>query len=153
MSPSDRQAVLARRLGEARRRSGLSATEVAARIHRGRSSIHEWEAGNTSPTAVDVAALADVYGCSADWLLGRDAESGFLALVDPRCERLLLKTGDLKEFLGRVGTVACVVHEETRVERSIQGLAALLERVLQRGKQLDAAAAKGSRAPPADSPE
>lgn len=138
----------------ARRRSGLTAIVVAERMARSRNTVADWEAARTTPNAVDVAALADVYGCSADWLLGRDIETGFLALVDPRCERLLLATTDLKEFLGRVGTVACVVHEETRVERGIQELAGLLERVLQHGKKLQAAVNKGSsRAPPATGSE
>lgn len=149
----DRKELLAQRLHLARKRSGLSATEVATKIHRSRAAVHEWESGRTNPTAVDVGALADAYGCSADWLLGRDLPTGFLAVVDPRCERLLLSTSDLKEYLGRVGTVACVLHEETRVERSIQELAGLLERVLQHGKRLQEATARGGRAPPARTEE
>ncbi|MCC7537869.1 MAG: helix-turn-helix domain-containing protein [Deltaproteobacteria bacterium] len=146
-TPTERQQILARRLRESRRRSGLSATDVATRIHRSRSSVHEWETGDTSPTAVDIAALADIYGCSCDWLLGRDLATGFLAIVDLRCERLLATTDDLQTFLGRLPTLAVVLTEDTQTETSIQSLASRIDNALARGNALREAAARKN--PPA----
>ena len=146
-TPTDRLQLVAQRLREARRKSGLSATEVAARIHRGRSSVHQWESGDSSPTAVDLAALADLFRCSADWLLGRDLATGFFALVDSRCERLLASTSDLREFLGRLPTLSCVLTEETRSETSFHRVAAIMGEALTRGDALREAAAARKNPP------
>lgn len=136
-TPSERQAVLARRLREARRRSGLSATAVAGRIHRSRAAVHEWESGRTNPTAIDVAALADAYGCSTDWLLGRDLATGFFALIDTRCERLLLSTTDLKQMRGRRSSLSCMVHEDVAAVTDLSELADRIHAVADRGRQLE----------------
>lgn len=109
--------------------------------------MHEWESGRTNPTAIDVSAMADVYGCSCDWLLGRDLATGFLAVVDLRCERLLASTNDLQTFLGRLPTLACVLTEDTQTETSIQSLAARIDNALARGNALREAAARKN--PPA----
>lgn len=147
MSPLERQAILARRLAMARRRADLTISESAKRIRRGRSTLQEWESGRTNPTAIDVAALADAYGCSCDWLLGRDLSTGFLAIVDTSCERFLAATDDLKAFLGRLPTLACVVNEESVTEPSMQSLSARIDVALTRGNALREAAAQKN--PPA----
>lgn len=149
MSPLERQAILARRLAMARRRSDLTITAAAKRIRRGRSTLQEWESGRTNPTAIDVAALADAYGCSCDWLLGRDLSTGFLAVVDTSVERFLASTEDLQAFLGRLPTLACVVTEECIAETSIQSLAARIDVALTRGNALREAAAARKNPPAA----
>ena len=136
MTPLERQEILARRLAEARRRSGLSGTEVAKRIGRGRSTLQEWESGRTNPTAVDVAALANAYHCSTDWLLGRDCDTGFLATVDSRAIRVLMNSTDVLDFQALLPTVACRVHEDTVVERSSKELTKVIDELLTRGNEL-----------------
>lgn len=137
MSPLERQKIVARRLAEARRRSGLSSAVVATRLGRGRSTIHEWEAGNTNPTAVDLGGLAEIYDCSADWLTGRDVRTSFLAAVDPRVERFLLTTTTLADFDVQLARLACYVHEDTFFESNPVALSARIHKVLNHRDMLE----------------
>lgn len=105
MTPSERRAVIARRLAEARRSAGLTGKQVCLSIKRGRSTLQEWESGNTVPGADDLLALANLYNMSTDWLVGRDVEEGFFGLCDDRIRKLIRDATDPKavyEYLPRL---------------------------------------------------
>lgn len=56
---------------EARKRKGLSQKELGEIIHVSQGSISQWEIGKTTPDLKTIIALADLYGVSTDYLLGR----------------------------------------------------------------------------------
>ena len=53
----------------ARRTARLTAQEAAQRIGVSISSVFAWESGKTSPTAIHLRQMAQVYGSSADDLI------------------------------------------------------------------------------------
>lgn len=54
-----------------RKRAGLSREEVGAKIHRSADVIGRWERGESSPAInPDAISLANLYGCSIDYLAG-----------------------------------------------------------------------------------
>lgn len=74
MPPRDEQATrlaIAARLKEGRERAGLSQGQVARLVDMHRPTITEIEAGNRKVAADELATFADLYGVSAEWLLGR----------------------------------------------------------------------------------
>ena len=52
---------------------GLSQKEVAAILKVSAPSVSNWESEKTRPTHDNLEKLADLYGVSVDYLLGRDA--------------------------------------------------------------------------------
>lgn len=61
------------RLKECREMRGLSQKEVAATLKVSAPSVSNWESEKTRPTHDNLEKLADLYGVSVDYLLGRDA--------------------------------------------------------------------------------
>ena len=60
-----------KRLKELRTEKGLSQHALALEIKYGQSSISDWEMGKVDPPASVIVAVADYFGVSADYLLGR----------------------------------------------------------------------------------
>ena len=60
--------------------SGLSQRVLASRIGVSQKSIDNWENGIAEPSAVSVLKLADIFGCSADYILGRENDLGQIIL-------------------------------------------------------------------------
>ena len=63
-------AVLSSRLRTARKRKNLTETAVAAETNITQSSISNYENGNSLPDLAQFTVLANLYGVSADYLLG-----------------------------------------------------------------------------------
>ena len=64
--------VVARRLRIARLDAGHSVDGAAAAARVSARSIRAYEAGEILPGAFALTQLANLYGVSVDWLLGRD---------------------------------------------------------------------------------
>lgn len=62
------------RLKEIRLQKGLKASEVAEKLSITNNSLSEWELGKRIPPCEKIIQLADFYGVSVDYLLGRDVE-------------------------------------------------------------------------------
>ena len=60
------------RIKKAREAAGLSQKFVAMTLGVAGPSVSNWESGKTSPTPQNLQSLADLYGVSVDYLLGRD---------------------------------------------------------------------------------
>lgn len=67
-----RMTALPARLKEARTASGLTQTDVSERTGITQGNVSEYETGSRSPELATLTRLADVYGVSLDWLVGRD---------------------------------------------------------------------------------
>lgn len=105
-----RRAVIARRLQEARERSGLTQDQVVDRLNthgrrRGltRGTLSSWENGHTVPDADVLADLADLYDVSVDYVCGRSDEphgiKGRAILVDEALFRRILAARNERELL------------------------------------------------------
>lgn len=55
-------------------RKGLTQSEFAECIGVSKESISRWERGVTMPSIDRLASIADYFGCSTDYLLGRTEE-------------------------------------------------------------------------------
>lgn len=54
-----------------RKRRGVSQKELGESVHVSQTSISQWETGKTYPDVNTLVKLADFYGTSTDYLLGR----------------------------------------------------------------------------------
>lgn len=81
-----------------RRANGWSQREVAERLHVNRSTYAYYETGKTRPDYETLLSIADLYGVSVDFLLGKDTPATsiekvfflrFLSLTEEEQVRLL----------------------------------------------------------------
>ncbi len=84
MDAIQKRKVIADRLREARRLSGLSQGQVAQMMNLHRPSISEIEAGNRKVSAQELSRFSEIYEVSTAYLMGDTPDS--LALDDPRLE-------------------------------------------------------------------
>ena len=62
------------RLRELRKARGLSQLKVAMDLHMSQNSISRYETGEHEPGLKELITLADYYGVSVDYLLGRSED-------------------------------------------------------------------------------
>lgn len=65
-------------LKELRTENNLSQSALAAKINCSQKIIDYWEKGSSEPTAHFIIALADFFGVSCDYLLGRENDFGMI---------------------------------------------------------------------------
>lgn len=70
----------AERLKDIRKASGMTQMQVAAKSGLSQSNINTWERGRSMPLPDGLIALADCFGCSVDYLLGRESEDGAIVI-------------------------------------------------------------------------
>ena len=91
---------LGKRLEHARANLHLSQKEAAAAIGASASVISNYESGERTPGVENLMALASLYRCSSDYLLGLDRLSGVCvdaSMLDGRQRQLL------RDFLQGLG--------------------------------------------------
>lgn len=59
------------KIREYRKQRKWTQEELARRLAVERSAVAKWESGKSQPQAARLVALAEVFGCSVDELLGR----------------------------------------------------------------------------------
>ena len=59
------------KLKELRNEKGISQQQLGLEIKSSQSVISDWENGNVEPTASMIVAVADYFGVSTDFLLGK----------------------------------------------------------------------------------
>lgn len=57
-----------------RSRQDLTQEQLAERLGVAESTIRRWEMGATMPPSEMLAAMAGIFGCTTDWLLGLTEE-------------------------------------------------------------------------------
>jgi transcriptional regulator with XRE-family HTH domain len=65
---------LGERLRKLRTNRSMDQVDVAILLGIGRYSISKYETGETSPTLENLSKLADIFGVTTDYLLGRENE-------------------------------------------------------------------------------
>ena len=53
----------------------MTIQQLADRLGLAKSSVAKWELGMTRPTVDNLLAMSRVFGCSTDYLLGREGPS------------------------------------------------------------------------------
>lgn len=66
------------RLKELREEKNISRYELADAIQTSRTNIGRWERGENDPSSAQIIKLAEFFGCSADFLLGREDDFGIM---------------------------------------------------------------------------
>lgn len=96
------------RLKLLRKENGLTQTELAKKLNIGQTTVAAYETGTHEPQIFSLIAYADYFGCSVDYLIGR--EEDYAKIVVPReqtlneKERTFLRlfrslNGDMQELL------------------------------------------------------
>ena len=79
-----RREMIASRLKEARKMSGLSQAQVAGMLKLHRPAVSEIEAGNRKVSAEELVELAQLYDVSVAWLVGDTKDT--IDLDDPKIQ-------------------------------------------------------------------
>lgn len=64
------------RFRELRKKLGVSQQEVAGRLNVNQTAVSQWERGVTAPGRELLVKVAQLYGTTTDYLLGRDIAPG-----------------------------------------------------------------------------
>ena len=60
-----------KRIAAERILSSISQQELANKLGVVKQTVYRWENGITNPSIADLFAMANLFGCTVDWLLGR----------------------------------------------------------------------------------
>jgi transcriptional regulator with XRE-family HTH domain len=90
---SKQKQAIAARLAMARKQAGLSQGQVAKLLGLHRPTISELEAARRNVTGPELAKFAEIYGVSAEWLAGSDADE-----PDANRDRVLLAARELAKI-------------------------------------------------------
>lgn len=63
------------RIKQLRESAGMKQYELADKVGVKSSSVFKWENGLGFPTAENLMVLADIFGVSTDYILGRDGQN------------------------------------------------------------------------------
>ena len=67
---------IGQKVASLRVRDGMTQEELAKRLNVTQVSVSRIERGHDIPTALRLAELADIFGCTTDELLGREPAEG-----------------------------------------------------------------------------
>jgi transcriptional regulator with XRE-family HTH domain len=105
----------------------MTQEELATKIGRQPRTVSNWLSGGTQPRAEDIVLLADAFGVSADFLLGRvDGENGLVPdmwIVDEdKVARAMREPGPAPAVAWKVPRRSRIVtiEEATRIEQAIR---------------------------------
>lgn len=93
MNAKDKRQLIAARLREARKLSGLSQGQVAKIMGMHRPSVTEMEAGNRGVSAEELSQLAEIYDVRVAYLVGEVADT--MEIDDPRLKLAARELGKL----------------------------------------------------------
>ena len=74
--------MLHHRFRECRERSGRTTAELAKRIGVSQAAVSQWDTGKKFPSSETLCKLADLYGVSIDYLVGRESADPSLPVQD-----------------------------------------------------------------------
>ena len=73
-----------KRLKELRKKNGLSQASFAKMFHASQNTVSQWESGSRKPSYDVVTEIANFFGVTTDYLLGRDANYIYNSLNSPQ---------------------------------------------------------------------
>lgn len=100
------------RIKELRLAHGWLQSDLAQKLHTGKHTISRYETGDRCPDLETVMLLCDIFGCTADYLLGRSEVETFELTPDEagllRGYRALSEPG--KEYVRHTLALAALAH-------------------------------------------
>lgn len=81
--------------------SGLTQTELSAKLHISQGTIACYESGQREPHILSLIAYADYFGCSVDFLVGRSDEYGNTIYSETMRKLTVILTADEIEFVNK----------------------------------------------------
>ena len=88
------------KLSELRNEKGLTQREIAKIFNVSQGTYKNWENGKTQPSIEQLVTIADFFGVSIDYLVGREGEDGVIASAKDDRINLSTESRDaLYEFL------------------------------------------------------
>lgn len=109
----EKRQIIASRIREARRMSGLSQGQVAKMLGLQRPSVTEIESGNRAVAAEELAKIAEIFDVSVSWLLGEGASQ-----LDAQDDRLQLAARELQKLkpqdLNRLLTILASMRDQEK---------------------------------------
>ena len=88
------------KLSELRNEKGLTQREIAKIFNVSQGTYNNWENGKTQPSIEQLVTIADFFGVSIDYLVGREGEDGVIASAKDDRINLSTESRDaLYEFL------------------------------------------------------
>lgn len=99
--------------------NGLTQKELGERLKIGQATIACYENGQREPHIVNLAAYADFFGCSIDYLVGRTDDFGNLVADGRRGEQAAL-TDEERELLKKYHSLSA--REKSQLSGYIDGL-------------------------------
>lgn len=64
--------MVGKKINELRKKNNMSQEELASKLFVSSRAIIKWESGETEPSITNLNAIADIFGVTTDYLLGRD---------------------------------------------------------------------------------
>ena len=92
------------RFREARLQAGLTTVQLAQKMGLTQAAVSQWESGKKVPGIETISRLADLYGVTVDYLLGRDTGPGNVVLPTEK-----LDTSTLSILLVSPSGIPCTV--------------------------------------------
>ena len=91
--------MLDKRLRELRQERGLKQEELGRRVGASKQSVSNWENGNILPSIDILVRLADFFGVSTDYLLGREQQRTLdtTGLTEQQLTHLQMLIDDMRE--------------------------------------------------------
>ncbi len=83
------------KLKEIRRRDGITQNQAAAQLGVSLGAVGNWESDKRTPDAEMLVHIADTFGVSVDYLLGRTDDGGSTPTEIDRCIEQLKKRPEL----------------------------------------------------------
>ena len=96
------------RLKELRDEKNLTQEDIAQAINTSRPNISRWEKELNEPAASQIVKLADFFGCSTDYLLGRSDDLGVISIANEKSPSL---SKDELELIEEYRTLAPYLQE------------------------------------------
>lgn len=69
---TDKTRITAVRIRELRKENGISQQKFADAVGVTKMTVVFWECGHCSPIKFNLEMIAEVFGCSVEWLTGKD---------------------------------------------------------------------------------
>ena len=108
------------RIKELRIEKNLTQKEIAVKLGLTAHNIGDWERGKAEPSAFWLTKLADFFGCSVDYLIGREDDFGVISNTNSEEEDLTELERELVDLFRELPEI----RQETVLD-SLRGMVAL----------------------------
>ena len=106
------------RIRELRLENNLLQKELAANIRIASNTLSQFESGKANPSYDVLISIADFFGCTTDYLLGREDDFGIVHTTTPTAELTTEEKNLLDAFrkLNTKNRMHVVAYAEVRLE-------------------------------------